>query len=297
MEFDLENPLISNEDDLISDLFAAESDHMSSFAGNVTQASRQNAVSLIIQAQFTWNLDPFLSYLAVNYIDRFLSKREIPSGKPWIERLLTIACLSLASKMKKVDFCLADLQRDEGFIFDGQTIHRMEMLVLGTLEWRMRSITPFCFINYFIAFFKPDQLPYLEALKNRALETLFLAQNEIKILEFKPSLIAASALLSAANELFPIQFNAFKSAISASEFVHKEKLSECLSVMIDVAMDSCESTFEMISSSNTPVTVLRGAHDLSATESDLTVGSKSDDRNVKKRRTAAALSGLRLKPN
>lgn len=67
-------------------------------------------------------------------------------------------------------------QRDEGFIFDGQTIHRMEMLVLGALEWRMRSITPICFINYFTAFFKPDQLPYLEALRHRAVETLFNAQ-------------------------------------------------------------------------------------------------------------------------
>lgn len=286
MEFDLENPLISSEDDPIADLFAAESDFMSSpLAGTANQATRQDAVSLLIQ--FAWSIDPFLTYVAVNYVDRFLSKSEIPSGKPWIVRLLTIACLSLAAKMRKTEFSFSDLQRDEGLIFEGQTIHRMEMLVLGALEWRMRPITPICFINYFTAFFKPNHLPYLQALTNRAVQTLFNALNEIRILEFKPSLIAASALLSAANELFPIQFASFQSAILASEFVDKEMLMECLSVINDVAIADCQSAFEMMSGADTPVTVLCEATYLSstATESDLTIGSISDDRDVKKRRT------------
>jgi len=304
MEFDLENPLVTSKDDPIADLFAAESDFMSSpLAGTANQATRQDTVSLLIQAQFAWSINPFLTYLAVNYVDRFLSKSEIPNGKPWMVRLLAIACLSLAAKMRKMDFSLSDLQRDEVLIFDGQTIHRMEMLVLGALEWRMRSITPICFINYFTAFFKPDQLPYLEALRHRAVETLFNAHNEIRVLEFKPSVIAASALLSAANELFPIQFASFQSAISASESVDKEKLVECLSVMNDVAMADCQSTFEMMSSADTPVTVLCGATHSTASESDPTVRSISDGRDVKKRRTgcgdgtAGALSRLGPKPN
>ena len=69
-------------------------------------------------------------------------------------------------------------------------------------------------------------------------------------------------------------------------------------MMNDVAMDGCDPIFEMISSSDTPVTVLRGVPSLSASESDLPVGSKSDDPDGKKRRTAAAArSGLGLKPN
>ena len=51
MEFDLENPLISNEEDSISDLFGAESDHMSPFAGNLNQSSRQEALSIILQVR------------------------------------------------------------------------------------------------------------------------------------------------------------------------------------------------------------------------------------------------------
>lgn len=31
----------------------------------------------ILQVKFSYNLDPFLVYLSVNYVDRFLSKQEI----------------------------------------------------------------------------------------------------------------------------------------------------------------------------------------------------------------------------
>lgn len=43
------------------------------------------------------------------------------------------------------------------------------------------------------------------------------------MLKFKPSVIAVAALLSAAHELFPIQFASFHSAISSCEFVNKVK--------------------------------------------------------------------------
>lgn len=272
MEFDLENPIIAGADDH-SDLFAAESDHSTSFNGSPSSVPRQNAISLLVQVRFACGLDPFLIYLAANYIDRFLSRREIPSEKPWIVRLLCICCLSLAAKMmkkkEKTDFSLANLQED-GFIFDSRTIKRMELLVLGALDWRMRSVTPLAFVEFFAAFFSVNQKPFLDALKNRTIETLLKAQTEIKTLEFKPSEIAASAVLSASNELFPVQFPALRSAISSCEFVNEEKLMECYGLMSDVVMmdgsDSC----------NTPVTVLDPICSISG--GDRAVGLGSDGR-------------------
>ncbi|XP_073108481.1 cyclin-D6-1 isoform X1 [Elaeis guineensis] len=294
--FDLENPLTSSDEEQhhfsnsIAALFAAESDHMSPLAGgHLDLSARRDAISLILQAQFSCNLDPSVAYLAINYVDRFLSKREIPREKPWVVRLLSISCLSIASKMKKLDFSLTDFQREEGFIFDAKTIRRMELLVLGALDWRMRSITPFSFLPYFLSFFSPAQPPLLHALKARASRTLFKAQNEIKMLEFKPSVIAAAALLSAAHELFPIQFASFRSAISSCEF---EILGECCNAIGDVAMDGCDSTFEMLLSSNTPVTVL-GRH-CSSSESERTVGSSSGDHDLKKRRISELRGALRF---
>ncbi|THU74222.1 hypothetical protein C4D60_Mb04t31100 [Musa balbisiana] len=205
MELDLENPLASADDDeqqrrraSVSALFAAELDH--SIASTIDIAVRRDAVSLILQllapcsigrrsttlmvpvpapqAQFTSNdADPFLTYLAVNYVDRFLSKRQIPREKPRIVRLLSVSCLSLASKMSETHFPLAHFQGEEGSPFDSRTIRRMEMLILGALDWRMRSITPFSFLRFFVTFFSPTHPSLIRALRSRASLIILRAQD------------------------------------------------------------------------------------------------------------------------
>lgn len=35
------------------------------------------------------------------------------------------------------------------YIFEPKTIQRMELLVLTVLDWRLRSVTPFSFIDFF----------------------------------------------------------------------------------------------------------------------------------------------------
>lgn len=139
-------------------------------------------------------------------------------------------------------------QKDEGFIFDAQRIHRMELLILSTLNWRMRSITPFSFVYFFISLFELKDPALTKALKDRATELIFKARDgkigyrffklifeearflrniivvyiaEIKLLEYKPSIIAASALLCASYELFPLQFSSFKAAISSCEYINQ----------------------------------------------------------------------------
>uniref|UniRef100_A0A5B7BFH5 Putative D6-type cyclin isoform 1 n=1 Tax=Davidia involucrata TaxID=16924 RepID=A0A5B7BFH5_DAVIN len=263
MEFDLENPLTSfkeHQSDTIPDLFANEADHMPTLtfkAGDFRFSVRQQAISLISQAQFSCNFDPFIYYLAVNYMDRFISKQEMPEGKPWIPRLLVISCLSLAAKIKNADLSLSNLQREEGFIFDAQSIQRMELLILTTLNWRMRSITPFSFLYFILSLFEFKDPTLTQALRERASEIIFRAHYEIKLLEYKPSIIAASAILCASLELFPLQYSCFTTAISSCEYVNKEELLKCSSVMQEMVMEEHESVFDAVSSSTkTPITVL-----------------------------------------
>ncbi|XP_026422872.1 putative cyclin-D6-1 [Papaver somniferum] len=265
MEYELENPLTGFEEhqsDTIPSLFSSESDHMTyistSKSSDLDVSVRRQAIPMIFQ--FSCNSDPFVPYLAVNYLDRFISRQELPHGKPWMIKLLCISCLSLAAKMKQNDFSLTDdIQRKEGFIFDTETIQRMELLILGALKWRMRSITPFSFIYFFISLLKLKDPQLRQALKNRATQIIFTSQHEIKLLEFKPSIIAASALISASHELFPLQFPSFRTAISSCIYVNKEKLLDCWNVMNSTVMNSYESVFDMIislSTNNTPVNVL-----------------------------------------
>ncbi|KAK6141129.1 hypothetical protein DH2020_025120 [Rehmannia glutinosa] len=178
---------------------------------NVTNSNpfttRRQILSLILY--FSRNFDPFSSYLAVNYMDRFISTHSIPNGKPWIFKLVAVSCVSLALKMRKTEFSVSDFQ---------------------------------------------DQTS-TQALSDRAIEVILRAQNDIKLLDFKPSIISASALVAAVQELFPLQLPCFINTVSSCGYVNKEKLFKCCNLMKEVAaMD--ESAFDMASSSCTPDNVL-----------------------------------------
>ncbi|XP_057470528.1 putative cyclin-D6-1 [Actinidia eriantha] len=267
MEFEFENPLTSFEEhrpDTVLALFADESDYMPSHyfshgleSNDFRISVRHEAISLILQVQFSCNLDPIIPYLAISYVDRFISKQEIwNEGSSWIARLLAISCLSLAAKMKNTDLSISDLQRDEGFICDSQSIRRMELLILTTLNWKMRSITPFSFLYFFLSLFDFEDPPLIQGLRDRASEIIFRSHYEIKILEYKPSIIAASALLCASQELFPLQFPGFRAAMASCEYVDKEKLLNCSILMEEMGMDRYKSAFDSVSNSTTPINVV-----------------------------------------
>lgn len=269
MEFDLENPFPSSEDNTLNSLFLTESSHIPPPI-NFNLSIRNETVSSIINLSRTF--DPFLSYLSINYLDRFLPTQSIPEGKPWFSRLVAVSCVSLAIKMRKAEdsISITDLQQESGFIFDSQTVERMELLILGALKWRMRSITPFSFMGFFISLFKFQDPPLKQALKDRATEIVFKAQNEIKLVGFEPSIVAASALLWACHELFPLQFQCFRKAILNCSCVNKDNFSTCYSLMQEIAMDGYESVLDSVSSSNSPVNVLDGQWSTSNSDSETT---------------------------
>ncbi|CAI0431147.1 unnamed protein product [Linum tenue] len=269
MEFDLENPLTSISSSKDSDstttpllLFSSESDHMPSPDFLKTSVSyalfRREAIRIVSQADYS---DPFLPYLAVNYMDRFASRLENMENKPWVVRLVVISCLSLASKMRNSDFSASDFQQREGcFGFDEKTINRMEVMILHALQWRMRSITPFSFLEYFSLSFDTtasEQALKQRALKARAQDIIFKTQNEMKLLEFRPSAVAASALLAACQELFPLQFHSFERSISSCDCVNTDNLSRCLNHVQETIMCGClTEDYTKSSIRRTPLSVL-----------------------------------------
>ncbi|XP_061368817.1 putative cyclin-D6-1 [Gastrolobium bilobum] len=271
MEFDLENPLaIFNEEESrnISELFESESDHIlspnSPSSTSFHVSFSREAISLIHKVkvrvhivQLSCNLDPFVAYLAINYLHRFISRHEIP-GKPWVLRLVVISCLSLASKMKNTPLSLSHNIQNKGFIFDARSIQKMELLILGVLKWRMRSITPFPFLRFFISLAEIKDQSLKQALKKRASEIIFNAHNDIKLSEHKPSTIAATALIYASNELIPHQYFILRGTITACEYLDEEAFSKCYELMQEmVRMEANESTIDTsFLSTETPMSVL-----------------------------------------
>ncbi|KAF8669233.1 hypothetical protein HU200_051565 [Digitaria exilis] len=307
-EFDLENPFISAAEEPIASLLDAEGHHAPSVSA-VASAVRRDAAGFISKVRFGAELavQPRVAYLALNYVDRFLSKRQLPyEQQPWAPRLLAISCLSLAAKMQRVaDFSIADIQSDEEFPFEEVNVRRMEQLVLDALEWRVRSVTPLAFLGFFLsAFYPPPRHPLqVSAVKARAVDILLCAQPEVKMAEFSPSVTAAAALLAAAGEITTANLPAFQAGFVACPFVNsvsmlckpynyffrtycmvfvltchvlpeQDKLRECgemLTVVCGVGPGRAAASVD------TPVTVLghyRSAS--SASESDWTVGSAAN---------------------
>ncbi|PQM41394.1 putative cyclin-D6-1 [Prunus yedoensis var. nudiflora] len=243
MELDLENPLTISHDihsDTLTSLFSLESDHMPSETYFQTLQARDFGISIRREAiasisQLCCNYDNLLQYLAVNYLDRFLSCQGMLQPKPWLIKLLAISCVSLAAKMKKADFSLADVQ----------------------------------------------------ALKARAAQIIFKSQKDVELLGFKPSIIAASALLFASHELFPMQYPCFKKALSNCSYVNTENMLQCYSAMQDIVADGFDSVLEMVSSSVTAANVLDHNFSSSAESGKTTVTGMTTlrlERDMKRRK-------------
>ncbi|XP_039035014.1 putative cyclin-D6-1 [Hibiscus syriacus] len=292
MELDLENPLLNFK----SSLFQVESDHMptqnyiNTLEGCRLHISlRREVISSI--SQFSCKLGPFSSYLAVNYLDRFLSshgKLGLQQPQTWVLRLVAISCVSLAAKMTGAAFAFVDFQVDGGFVFDALTVERMEYLILGALKWRLRSITPFSFVSFFISLFKLKEVAVIHAIKARAVEIIFKAQIDTKLLEFKPSIVAASALLSACHELFPLQFPSFRKAISSCSYVNKENMIKCFNSVQKIAKEGYGSILDMVSKSNTPDNVLDRHVSCSGSEmstASATTVTSITQRDIKRRKS------------
>lgn len=146
-------------------------------------------------------------------------------------------------------------QSEGGLVFDTQSVQRMEKIILALLQWRMRSITPFSFLQYFLSLVNIQDSSLSQSLKTRASDIIFNVQHgnsiyaplsyvirlmyqikfvvqlpwshaDLKLLEYKPSIIAASSLLSAIQDLDPLTFPSSKTTISSCEFVNRVR--DCL---------------------------------------------------------------------
>lgn len=262
--------LPTEDDESISFLVEKECDHMPQdgylqrFQSRTLDVSvRQDGLSWILKVHAYYNFGPLTAYLAINYLDRFLSSYQMPQGKAWMLQLLSVSCLSLAAKMEETHVpLLLDLQiEDAKYVFEARTIERMELLILTTLKWRLRSITPFSFLHYFVHRAAGDQSPP-RALITRSIELIVATIRVIHLVGHRPSSIAAAAVMCAAEEVVPLLALDYKRALCrASE--HEETIYSCYTVMQEMLIDriwtSKKRTSGTLSSSLSPVGVLDAA--------------------------------------
>ncbi|KAI4321471.1 hypothetical protein MLD38_034846 [Melastoma candidum] len=165
------------------------------------KCARLDAVSWITKSGDAFGFQFQTAYLSVMYFDQFLAKRSIDREKPWAIWLLAAACLSLAAKMEESTIPkLSSLQNQSEHYFRNHMIQRMELLVLNTLEWRLRLVTPFDFLDYFAAMFcKEHHRP--SEITSGSVEVILWMARDIGLLDRRPSTIAAAAAAATSNAI------------------------------------------------------------------------------------------------
>ncbi|XP_059642865.1 cyclin-D5-1-like [Cornus florida] len=160
------------------------------------KCAREDAIKWILNTRAYFGFHFRTAYLSLTYFDEFLSRRSIDNGKIWSIGLLSVACLSLAAKMEECKVpALSHYHIDD---YNNDVIQRMELLVLNTLEWKMGSITPFAYLHYFITKFFGHSSPK-ESI-SRAIQLIFAITKEISLKDYRPSVIAAAAVLAACDD-------------------------------------------------------------------------------------------------
>ncbi|KAJ4972715.1 hypothetical protein NE237_005889 [Protea cynaroides] len=202
-------------------------------------SAREASITWILKVHAFYQFQPLTAYLAVNYMDRFLSSRRLPEARGgWPLQLLSVACLSLAVKMEEtVVPSLLDFQVEgTKFIFEPKTIQRMELLVLAALDWRLRSVTPFDFITFFACKLDPTST-FIDSLVSNATKTILTTIREIDFLDYWPSTLAAAAILCAANKI-PILSAVVNpgSAGSWCDRLNKVRIVSCYRLMQQVVI-------------------------------------------------------------
>ncbi|XP_043725913.1 cyclin-D4-1-like [Telopea speciosissima] len=204
-------------------------------SGGLDVSARNDSVDWIYKVYQYYSFEPLTACLAINYLDRFLSEHEIPSGsssfdntEPWKYQLLSVSCLSVAAKMEETNVPLSlDLQVIEGYlIFESKNIQRMELLLLSALKWRTNAVTPLSFIDYFLDRIINPETRDPKSLVSRSVDMILRTTKGAEFLDFRPSEIALAVAISVAGENQTIDMNkAFDSC--SSPHLNKERVLKC----------------------------------------------------------------------
>ncbi|KAI4327334.1 hypothetical protein L6164_019807 [Bauhinia variegata] len=163
------------------------------------RTARDEAINWMLKVHAYYRFSPVTAYLSVNYLDRFLLSHKLPQDKRWPMQLLSVACLALAAKMEETRVpLLLDLQvMEPRFLFKPKTVQRMELLVMASLKWRLRVITPFDFIQFFISKLScfASLFGDFNHIMSRVSDVIIRTCIVTDFLEYPSSTIAAAAML------------------------------------------------------------------------------------------------------
>ncbi|KAB1221016.1 Cyclin-A1-3 [Morella rubra] len=176
-------------------------DFMEMIQKEINASMRAVLIDWLVEVAEEYRLLPDTLFLAVNYIDRYLSGNSVKRQRL---QLLGVACMMIAAKYEEIcapnvdEFCYIT-----DHTYEKQEVFQMESAVLNYLKFEMTAPTAKCFLRRFVcAAQATSEVPsmQLECLANYLVE---LSLPEYNMLRYAPSLVAASATFLAKFILLP----------------------------------------------------------------------------------------------
>lgn len=156
----------------------------------IQERMRTILIDWLVEVHMKFTLLPETLYLAVNLIDRFLEKVSVRKNQL---QLVGMTCLFIASKYEEIyppecnDFVYISANA-----YTREEIFEMEQKILNTLNFSLTAPTSLYFLRRFSKAARSDYKAH--TLCKYILELCLL---DMKMLKYKPSMIAASSVLLA----------------------------------------------------------------------------------------------------
>ncbi|PWZ09700.1 Cyclin-A1-1 [Zea mays] len=195
---------------------------------DMSKTMRAILIDWLVEVTEEYRLVPETLYLTVNYIDRYLSVKEISRHRL---QLVGVACLLIAAKYEEICPPLVEeLCYITDYSYTKEEVLQMEASVLNNLKFEMTVPTAKCFLRRFV---RVAQVPdkgsslHLEFLVNYICELSLL---EYSLLCYLPSMVAASSVFLAKFILMPIK-NPWNSSLSYYTRYTPSELRGCVRVL------------------------------------------------------------------
>ncbi|KAL0311080.1 UNVERIFIED_CONTAM: Cyclin-D2-1 [Sesamum angustifolium] len=202
---------------------------------------RSEAVSFIAELEREFP-DAFVPYMAMTYFDRFISRHEIPEvllSSEENKTLFLICCLTLAAKLRSNNFRLSTFLHERTCYFASRDVLRMELHICRILNWRLRTLTPIFFAEYFIELL---HLPPDSPSPRLSVHQLIVkSQADITFTAYRPSAVAASAVLIVCTKMFPALDHEFVFGNHSSGFLNRKLAQLCEGLTVTVAGEASRS--------------------------------------------------------
>ncbi|KAD3336214.1 hypothetical protein R6Q59_028556 [Mikania micrantha] len=153
---------------------------------------RLKAINWFIHCQRRFNFCIGSVFKALNYLDRFIDMNKCHGWSYWMMELLSLASLTIAIKFGET--CppsLREIQEGLEYCFDAKLIQKMEMKILKSLGWELNSVTS-CTYAQLIECELHNHLKLVG--RSRLHEILLASSLDVKMLEYRPCVIAMSGL-------------------------------------------------------------------------------------------------------